>query len=562
MLDNIKIKKIVEELSTFDKDELLWVNGYLNGLVTKNQIVDMPTIKEASKKVTIAYGTETGNSKRVASEFAAKAKTLGIYAKIQSLDQYKLSDLSKEEYFLAVISTHGDGEPPIAAKKFYDHVHSTSINLEKLNYSILALGDTSYPLYCKAGEDVDEQLNKLGARRLAPLQKCDVEYDTEAKQWIDDVLNNLKSPEKSLNTPIQVTSSVKRKGRESYKTKVLKHINLNDRGSNKTTYHIELEAEGIDYEPGDSLGLIPKNNENIVSRIIEISGIDESINIDYKGELISVKQLLTNRLNILYMPERIVKKYGSIIRQELPNTKMDLLDLLKIYPIKDSSQFIEVIHILEKITPRLYSIASSAKMHEGEIHLTVAKNSFKIDNQVKLGLASNYLASIAGQELEFYIHPNSAFRLPEEYKNIIMIGPGTGIAPFRSFLSERDVTGATGKNWLFFGEQHFVSDFLYQTEIQNWVDTGLLTKVSLAFSRDQEEKIYVQNKMREHSKEFFEWLDTGAYLYVCGSKEPMSVDVETEIIEIIMREGERSKQDAQLYLQSIKEDGRYILDVY
>ncbi len=217
-----------------------------------------------------------------------------------------------------------------------------------------------------------------------------------------------------------------------------------------------------------------------------MAGIDATTNIDYKDELISVQDLLQKKLNIIQLPERVVKKYAAIVEQEIPDTKIDLLDLLKIYPVKDEKEFTEILKILEPTTPRLYSIASSPEAHAGEIHITVAKNLFTVHDEIKYGLASDFLSHLdENNELKFYVHPNNQFRLPEEDKNIIMIGPGTGIAPFRSFIAERDATGATGKSWLFFGEQHFATDFLYQTEIQNWFETGVLTKVNTAFSRDQ-----------------------------------------------------------------------------
>jgi sulfite reductase (NADPH) flavoprotein alpha-component len=251
------------------------------------------------------------------------------------------------------------------------------------------------------------------------------------------------------------------------------------------------------------------------------------------------------------------------VQQEIPATKIDLLDLLKIYSVKDSNQFIDVLKILEPIAPRLYSISSSPEAHPGEVHITVAKNCFKINDEVKHGLASEFLSLLDEEnELQFYISPNNNFRLPQEDSNVIMIGPGTGIAPFRSFLWERDSTGASGKNWLFFGEQHFISDFLYQTEIQNFVETNLLTKIDTAFSRDQPEKIYVQHKIQKNGAEFFEWLEAGSYVYLCGAKEPMSKDVEHTIVNIIEQFGERSKQEAQQYLENLKETGRYLMDVY
>lgn len=564
MLVESRLKALQDFINNSTRDELVWVNGYLNGILSKNVAMESASeVKSAVSKITIAYATETGNSKRLATAFAAKAKKQGIHAKVQSLDQYKLNDLTKEEYFLAVISTHGDGEPPASAKKFYDHVHQNGFKLPKLKYSILALGDSSYPLFCKAGEDVDEQLTKLGANRISPLQKCDVDYETEAEEWLGRVFTTLNESAGSSVAGPPANGAKKPKGRTLYTGKILAHINLNDTGSLKETNHIEIEAEGVVYQPGDSLGIIPENKKVIVDHIISIAGIDPEKNIDYKDELISVYDLLHKKLNIVHLPERVVKKYAAVLQQEIPETKIDLLDLLKIYPAKDELQFTEVLKILEPIAPRLYSIASSPEAHPGEIHITVAKSCFTVNGEAKYGLASEFLSLLnEDNELSFYIHPNNRFRLPEEDKNIIMIGPGTGIAPFRSFIAERDATGASGKNWLFFGDQHFLTDFLYQSELQSWVETEALTKIDVAFSRDQQEKIYVQHKMLKKGDEIFEWLQAGSHIYLCGAKEPMSVDVENTLLQIIEKFGERSKEDAQKYLDDLKEDGRYVTDVY
>ncbi len=565
MLVENRLKTLQDFINTSTHDELIWVNGYLNGILSKQETKE---IQPASKsvgvnKITIAYATETGNSKRLATEFAAKAKKQGIHAKVQSLDQYKLNDLTKEEYFLAVISTHGDGEPPVTAKKFYDHVHQNGFKLSKLKYSVLALGDTSYPLFCKAGEDVDEQLNKLGGSRIAPLQKCDIDYSADADEWLARVFNSLKETQTSENLVLSTSLVKKSSGKKIYTGKILAHINLNDRGSLKETNHIEIEAEDVVYKPGDSIGIIPENKKAVVENIIALAGIDPAKNIDYKDELISVHDLLQKKLNIIHLPERVVKKYASVLQQEIPDTKIDLLDLLKIFPVKDEKEFTEILKILEPISPRLYSIASSPEAHPGEVHITVAKNCFIINDELKYGLASEFLSLLnENNELNFYIHPNNCFRLPEEDKNIIMIGPGTGIAFFRSFIAERDATGASGKNWLFFGEQHFVSDFLYQAEIQSWSETGTLTKVDTAFSRDQQEKIYVQHKIIKNGNEFFEWLQAGSYVYVCGAKTPMSADVEQAVVQVIEQFGERSKEEAQKYVDNLKEEGRYVIDVY
>lgn len=563
MLAENKLKTLQHLIDESTSDELIWINGYLNGIVSTKSSDEKIVVKTNPGKITIAYGTETGNSKKLATEFAVKAKKKGILAKVQSLNQYRLNDLTKEDYFLAVISTHGDGEPPAAAKKFYDHVHNNGFRLDKLKYSVLALGDTSYPLFCKAGEDVDEQLNKLGGRRIAPLQKCDIDFDTEAEQWFDEICKALNDNTSLPSIVAPKTIAKKSPGKKIYNGKLLAHINLNDTGSNKETYHIEIEAEDIVYQPGDSIGIIPENKTALVEEIIALTKIDDTTNVDYKGELISLYNLLHKKLNITYLPERVVKQYAGVIQKDISIERCDLSELLKKHPVKDAEQFTEVVKILEPIAPRLYSIASSPEAHAGEIHITVAKNSFKVNETIEYGLASEFLSHFStDNELQFYIHPNNRFRLPDEDKNIIMIGPGTGIAPFRSFIAERDAKGASGKNWLFFGEQHFVTDFLYQSEIQNWFETATLTKMSTAFSRDQQEKIYVQHKMMQHGNEFFEWLHTGAYVYVCGTKDPMSIDVEDTIINIIEKFGERSKTDAVKYLDDLKEEGRYITDVY
>ncbi len=563
MLVEQKLNTLLELINTSSNDELIWINGYLNGVLSKQKPEVKPVAKNVVQKITIAYGTETGNAKRLATDFAAKAKKSGINAKIQGLDQYRLTDLSKEEYLLTIMSTHGDGEPPEAAQKFYDFVHQNELKLSKLKYSVLALGDSAYPLFCKAGEDVDAQLNKLGANRIAPLQKCDVDYDVEADEWFSKIISTLNENSQSAPSTRPAPATKKTSTRKIYNGKIISHINLNDIGSNKETFHIEIEADDVSYLPGDSIGIIPENKKEIVERIIEIAAIDPATTLDYKDELTSVYDLLKKNLNILNLPERVVKKYASVVQQEIPATKIDLLDLLKIYSVKDSNQFLEVLKILEPIAPRLYSISSSPEAHPGEVHITVAKNCFTINNELKHGLASEFLSLLnEDNELPFYISPNKNFRLPEEDKNVIMIGPGTGIAPFRSFLWERDSTGASGKNWLFFGEQHFISDFLYQTEIQNFVETNLLTKIDTAFSRDQSEKIYVQHKIQKKGAEFFEWLEAGSYVYLCGAKEPMSIDVEQTILKIIETFGERSEEDAKQYLENLKETGRYLTDVY
>jgi sulfite reductase alpha subunit-like flavoprotein len=477
MLSDFKLKIVQDLVSTSTKEELIWMNGYFSGLLRQESAPATQPATTSVGKITIVYGTETGNSKKVATDFALKAKKNSINAKVVSLDQYRLNDLPKEEYLLAVISTQGEGEPPASAKRFYDHIHQNGFKLEKLKYGVLALGDTSYPLFCKAGEDVDSQLEKLGGKRFVPIQKCDVDYESEAEGWFGQVLNNLSSQNATAVLPNVIK---KTSGKKIYKGTILSNILLNDIGSAKETHHIEISADDVDYLPGDALGIIP---------------------ID-------------------------------------PETG-------------------------KRLTPRLYSISSSPEAHSGEIHLTVARCKFYVEDDVKYGICSDYLTQLpVDTEIEFYIHKNLLFKLPEENRDIIMIGPGTGVAPFRSFIAQRDAQGATGKNWLFFGDQHFVSDFLYQTELQNWVETGVLTKLNVAFSRDQKEKIYVQHKMLKHGADIYNWLLGGASLYVCGAKNPMSVDVEDTLFQIVQKFGNKTVEEAAQFVELLKDESRYLKDVY
>ncbi|GGH75485.1 sulfite reductase (NADPH) flavoprotein alpha-component [Filimonas zeae] len=566
MLAEPNLKMFRDLVSNASRDELIWMNGFLAGLMqsaapAKEEPAAAPAVQV--KKITITYGTETGNAKKVATQFATVAKKKGITVKLVGLDQYKLTDLPKEEYLFTVISTQGDGEPPANAKKFYEHIYQQTPKLSNLKYGILGLGDTSYPMFCKTAEDVDGQLEKLGGKRVLTLQKCDTDYEQEAQAWFEKVLEALANAGGSVaaqpNAPAKKSSHKK-----IYAGTIATNINLNDTGSSKETYHVEITSEEeVDYLPGDSIGIVPHNKKQGVEAILTLTGLSPDHEVTYKDITTTAEELLWKKLNIVHLPERVVAKYASIVNQDIPATRIDLVDLLKIYPVKDAAQFEEVLGIMESIVPRLYSISSSPAAHSGEVHITVSRNCFPVNDEKKYGLCSDFLSQLApGNTLDFYIHRNNQFRLPAEEKDVIMIGPGTGIAPFRSFIAERDAAGASGRNWLFFGEQHFVSDFLYQTEIQNYVQTGVLQKVSLAFSRDQKEKIYVQHRIQQQAADLWQWLESGAYLYVCGAKAPMSTDVEQAILEVIISQGNKTAEEAAVYLEQLQEDGRYLKDVY
>lgn len=567
MLSEDKLQKIKEFTATLSREELIWLNGYIAGQAGALQGAIAAAPAPLNKKITLVYGTETGNAKKLATQLAGIAKKKGVTVKLAGLDQYRLSDLTKEEYFFVVISTQGEGEPPLLAKKFYDHIHEALLDLKKMKFGVLALGDSSYAQFCKTGEDVDARLEALGGHRILPLKKCDVDYEEDALHWIENVIAALQTNVGSV--PVIARPAVEDKkpaGKKIYKGTVVTNINLNDRGSNKETYHIEISTEeDIDYVPGDALGIIPPNNDKVVDEIIQLTGIDENKEITTAKVTASVRELLKKHLNIMYPLKSTIKQYAEITGHDVPQeARIGLLDLLKIYPVKDAAMFEEVIKILTSQAPRMYSISSSPSSHGlTEVHITVSKDEYYVGDEKRTGVCSEFFSTVpVGAEIEFFIQKQKHFRLPDPDKDVIMIGPGTGIAPFRSFIAERDAIGASGRNWLFFGEQHFLTDFLYQVEWQAYLQTGTLSRLDLAFSRDQEEKIYVQHRMKQKGAELFEWLQNGAYMYISGKREPTSKDVERALVEIFMEHGNKTQEEAEKYLHQLAEEGRWEKDVY
>ncbi|WP_261512310.1 diflavin oxidoreductase [Chryseobacterium paludis] len=569
MLSETKFNILKQISGDFSRDETIWASGYLAGLVADPSTSVQPpqqlihTDQIAVKKITLAYGTETGNSKKLATGIAGIIKKKGVQVKLTDLSQYKPKDLNKEEFFFVIISTQGEGDPPVLAKKFYDHIHENEIDLTHLKFGVLALGDSSYPLFCKTGEDIDYRFETLGAQRIIPLKKCDIDYEEEAGNWIEHIFETVnKTTQNSIkNTSAPKTST----GRKKYHGKVSTIINLNDITSEKETYHIEIETEeALIYHPGAALGILPINSKSVVEEIIELTGIDPKKQIETSKVTANVEELLYKHLNISYLLKTVVAQYAKITGHSIPEVRLGLIDLLRIYPVKNAGEFEQVIPILTGQSPRLYSISSSLEAHgENEIHITVAKSEFLLDDQKQNGLCSGFLSGFTeGESLEFYIQEAGHFRLPETDKDIIMIGPGTGIAPFRSFLWERDAIGAEGRNWLFFGDRNFISDFLYQSEMIDFLKTGTLTHLDMAFSRDTAEKVYVQHKLKQKAQEVFYWLEGGASVYVCGTKEPMSGDVEDTLLNIIQDQGKRSKEEALIYLEEMELNGRYAKDVY
>jgi sulfite reductase (NADPH) flavoprotein alpha-component len=572
MLAGPKLQSLNELLQGATREELIWISGYIAALTSAplpaKETKTKEFVQDASFTIpacTVVYGTETGNSKKVATDFSNRLKKQGVQAKLKSLDQYKVNDLSKESCLLVVMSTQGDGDPPEAAKKFYDQIHKNEISLGHMKYGVLALGDSAYPLFCKAGEDVDSRLQQLGARRITPLKKCDTDFENEANAWIDEFINAALKPGSSATANGTPKTKAAKTGKKIYDGTITTIINLNDRGSNKETYHIEIATEeDIDYEPGDSLGVIAKNSHAALSKIFDLLELKGEEELIYKEQSYKAADLFKHKINIQYLPERIVQQYAKLVKKEIPFVKMDLADMLRIYPPEQKLNIQLLVNILDPVIPRLYSISSAPSSHgEKEVHVTVTRSKFNVGDQLRYGLCSDYLSCLKeDDELQFYIQRNSSFRLPSSEADIIMIGPGTGLAPFRSFLFERDAQGHHGRNWLFFGEQHFVSDFLYQTELLSLFDTGVLTKLNTAFSRDQKDKIYVQHKMQQHAGKLFEWLENGAHIYICGCKDPMSFDVEKTLLNIIATHGNLNESKAEEYLSTLQENGRYHKDVY
>jgi sulfite reductase (NADPH) flavoprotein alpha-component len=560
-----KILLFQDLIKKSSREEISWFHGYCSALLAGHTKTEpsangsLPDIKP-----TILYGTESGNSKKVALSLQSFLKKKQVHAKIFDASQYPLQKFGKEEYLFLIISTQGEGEPPASALKFYNFLHVEEDSLENLKYTVLALGDTSYPLFCKAGEDIDERLAKRKATRILEIRKCDTDFEETANEWIQDLTEALSQAKDSVKP--SSNGAVKEKtGNKILTGTILEHVNLNDNLSDKETYHIAVEIEeGVSYYPGDVAGIYPENPAEVVEKILQLSGAEANKELTLAKKTGTIREHLTRTLNLSYLSVETIRKYAALAGQEIPEVRMDLQDLLRIYPLKNLADFESVLQILNPVSPRLYSIASSPSAHEGEIHLTVARSLFyTAENTKKFGVCSDFLAQkTVGSTLPLFIRKNAHFRLPNEDKDIVMIGPGTGIAPFRSFVAERDATGATGRNWLFFGDRKFTENFLYQTEWQQFQSTGVLTRINLAWSRDGKEKNYVQHELAKEAEELVSWIDGGAYLYICGTKDPMSRDVEETLISILSKHKNWTEQESAQFLEDLTAQGRYQKDVY
>lgn len=595
-----QVELLNQLLPTLTEPQKSWLSGYLTayqvtgtGIVQTTQQSALATTEQPiAKEVTILYGSQTGNAHGLATKVGKTFDERGFQVTLSSMSDFKPNNLKKVQNLLVVVSTNGEGEAPDNALSFHEFLHGRRApKLENLHFSVLALGDSSYELFCQTGKDFDQQLEKLGGTRLYPRVDCDVEYDEPAANWLKGVLSNLHTKDSEQTTAItQVATAQATQLEETvysrknpFKAEVLENINLNGRGSNKETRHLELslEGSGLTFEPGDSVGVYPENDPALVDQLLAALpwAPDEKVTVNKEGDVLSLKEALLSYFEITVVTKPLLKQIAPLLDNEKVNELLapgheddvkayvkgrDLLDVIQDFgPWGESAQ--AFVSILRKIPVRLYSIASSLAANPDEVHLTIGAVRYDTHGRERKGVCSILCAERLqpGDTLPVYIQPNKNFNLPENPETpIIMVGPGTGIAPFRSFIQEREEIGAQGKSWLFFGDQYFVTDFLYQTEWQKLLADGVLTKLDLAFSRDTEEKVYVQNRMLEHSQELFEWLEQGAAFYVCGDKDNMAKDVQNTLLDIIEKEGKMNREQAEQYLADLKKQKRYQRDVY
>ncbi|MGG1396883.1 assimilatory sulfite reductase (NADPH) flavoprotein subunit [Bacillus salipaludis] len=580
-------------LPTLTDQQKLWLSGYLAASQFSGAQATAPASTQnagqaVSKDVTILYGSQSGNAKGLANKAAKTLEGNGYLVTLSSMSDYKPNNLKKVQNLLIVVSTHGEGDPPDNAMTFHEFLHSKRApKLEGLQFSVLALGDSSYEFFCQTGKQFDDRLEELGGTRLYPRFDCDVDFDEPAAEWLEGVLSSLKdvqgagSAEVPAAAALETAESVYSRT-NPFKAEVLDNINLNGRGSNKETHHLELslEGSGLTFEPGDSLGVYPENDPALVEQLLnELKWSSEDQVTVKQSDVRTLQEALRSYYEITTLTKPLLEKIAPLSTNEglkelvAPGNEenlkeyingRDLLDLVRDFgPWGNSAQ--EFVSVLRKIPVRLYSIASSLAANPDEVHLTIGAVRYEANGRERKGVASTYVAERLepGDHVSVFVQQNENFKLPKNPETpIIMVGPGTGVAPFRSFIQEREETGAEGKSWLFFGDQHFVTDFLYQTEMQKWLKNGALTKLDVAFSRDTEEKVYVQHRMLEHSKELFEWLEEGAVVYICGDEKHMAHDVHNTFIEIIAKEGGLSREKAEEYLAEMQQQKRYQRDVY
>lgn len=580
--------QLAQQLGTsLNSDQATWLSGFFAGIgFAGNGAGIAPAAASAApatkQPMTVLYGSESGNSEKLASDIKKAADKANFKSKVVNMADAKAADLAKAENLLVVVSTWGEGDPPDNATGYYEAFMGDGMpQLSNLKYSVCALGDTSYEHFCKIGKDFDERLSKLGGERVFERADCDVDYDETFSSWLTGALGAFPNeataaPQAVAEVGAAPTVAVYDK-KNPYESEILEKFVLNGTGSSKETLHVELslEGSGLTYEPGDALGVYPENRSSDIEAVLASTGLKANGKLGEK----TLADALRSDFDITTLSPALALKYNGIVGNEELQKLLDekdrktlkdwiwgrqLVDLLETYPHKDWTPE-SFTGLLRKLNPRLYSIASSVKKHEDEVHLTVAAVRYHSHGRDRVGVCSCYLADdvSSGDKVKVFFHSNKNFRLPADPETpIIMVGPGTGIAPFRAFVEERAATEAKGKSWLFFGDQHFSYDFLYQLEWQDALEDGSLTELTTAFSRDQKEKIYVQHRLLEHGKEIWEWLEAGAYFYVCGDASQMAKDVHQALIDIAAEYGKKSPEDAKAYIDALRKEKRYQRDVY
>lgn len=545
-----------------------------------------PADKREGIEYSIVFGSQTGNAERLARQLHAKLVSKGLAARVDAMSAYKPARLKREHALLLIASTHGEGEPPDNARQFHEFLFSQKApQVPDLRYSVLALGDSSYEFFCKTGQDFDARLAELGGTRLYARTDCDVDYEQDAETWIDGVaavLGQDRAPrvESVAAAPAGLASTFSRT--KPYPARLVENLRLTGRGSTKDVRHIELslEGSGLRYEPGDALGVMARNWPERVAALIDRLGFDPSASVTCaSGTATSLEEALLTDYEITAITRPFLERYAAVAEsarlKELlsPENRTafreyvhgrEIVDVVREFPLSgvDADRFVG---LLRKLPHRLYSIASSFNAAPDEVHLTVAVVRYESHGLQRQGVASTFLADRVtdGDTVPVFVNSNPNFRLPDDSNaGLIMVGPGTGVAPFRAFLADREATGATGNNWLFFGDRNFHTDFLYQAEWLDYRARGLLNRVDVAFSRDTDQKVYVQHKMRERARELYDWLEAGAHFYVCGDAERMAPDVHEALIHVIATEGGHSRERAEEYVNELQTANRYQRDVY
>ena len=589
-----------QQLDQFSATQLAWLSGYCwarsqNGQAAAvgSAVASASTVAAApaavARKITVLSASQTGNARRVAEQLLVQLQEASLDAQLVAAGDYKAKNIASEDILLIVASTQGEGEPAEEAVSLHKFLHGKKAPpLAQLSYAVLALGDTSYPNYCQAGKDFDAALEKLGATRLAERVDCDLDFQAASEAWRTQVAGVVQQLAAASAAPAagatpSASSSVvaeqhyTKENPYSATLSVGQKITSND--ANKDVRHIEIDLadSGIHYAAGDALGVWFSNDEALVAEVLGLAGLsgDEKVSLA-NGQSLSIKEALTFHDELTQNTPQFIKGYAELsqnaaLLQLVQDTTAlqaavdctPIAGILHDYPHAISA---EQLHgLLRPLTPRMYSIASAQAEVETEVHLTVGRVAYEHHGQAYTGGASGFLSDRVeeGGEIKVFVEPNKNFRLPENGDTpIIMIGAGTGVAPFRAFIQQRDNNGDAGLNWLVFGNQKFTDDFLYQSEWLQYRKNGLLNKVSTAWSRQGQEKVYVQHKLRENAADVWQWLQNGAHVYVCGDALKMAKDVEQALLDIIAEHGNMSLDDADEYLSELRENKRYQRDVY